>query len=76
MKHTHTLAAALAVAACGSTTGPHAPYMRMAAMTGTFVRCMCGRLTLLAGLRPREADMQERVPWKGQRDGPGGTDGG
>ena len=27
MKHTHTLAAALAVAACGSTTGPHAPYM-------------------------------------------------
>jgi hypothetical protein len=45
-------------------------------MTGTFVRCMYGRLTLLAGLRPREADMQERVPWKGQRDGPGGTDGG
>ena len=27
MKHTHTLAAALAVAACGSTTGPRAPYM-------------------------------------------------
>jgi DNA-binding GntR family transcriptional regulator len=27
MKHTHTLAAALAVAAYGSTTGPHAPYM-------------------------------------------------
>ncbi len=27
MKHTHTLAAALAVAARGSTTGPHAPYM-------------------------------------------------
>lgn len=27
MKHTHTLAAPLAVAACGSTTGPHAPYM-------------------------------------------------
>ena len=27
MKHTHTLDAALAVAACGSTTGPHAPYM-------------------------------------------------
>jgi len=23
----HTLAASLAVAACGSTTGPHAPYM-------------------------------------------------
>jgi GntR family transcriptional regulator len=27
MKHTHALAAALAVAARGSTTGPHAPYM-------------------------------------------------
>ena len=27
MKHTHTLAAPLAVAACGSTTGPRAPYM-------------------------------------------------
>ena len=27
MKHTNALAAALAVAACGSTTGPHAPYM-------------------------------------------------
>jgi DNA-binding GntR family transcriptional regulator len=27
MKHTHTLAAARAVAARGSTTGPHAPYM-------------------------------------------------
>ncbi len=26
MKHTHTLAASLAVATCGSTTGPHAPY--------------------------------------------------
>ena len=27
MKHTHTLGAARAVAACGSTAGPHAPYM-------------------------------------------------
>ena len=27
MKHTHPLAAARAVAARGSTTGPHAPYM-------------------------------------------------
>ena len=27
MKRTYALAAALAVAACGSTTGPHAPYM-------------------------------------------------
>ena len=27
MKHTHTRGAALAVAACGSTTGPRAPYM-------------------------------------------------
>ena len=27
MKHTHTLAAALTVAARGSTTGSHAPYM-------------------------------------------------
>ena len=27
MKHAHALAAALAVAPCGSTTGPHAPIM-------------------------------------------------
>ena len=30
MKHTYAPAAALAVAACGSTTGPHAPYMLIA----------------------------------------------
>jgi hypothetical protein len=44
---------------------PGAPAGRMAAAPGTFACCMWGRWTLLAGLRPADADSTGTCPAEG-----------